>query len=288
MTAPLPAAVPETERSERGRSEPERAAWAGALLVALLVPPAAVLAIPDASLNVIASAAQALGLDAGQIPGLARATGLALPALVLCVPVAAVTARRFPARLVLLAGVALLLAGLAAARFADSVAFAGTVRVAQGAGAGIALPASLVVVWERGGRWLSALWAGSLAAALMAAMPLALRAVPVTVTDGTQGDWRRALAPYVWPAALAGPPRSPAWSRAGAAACPRCGTTSAASSCCRSRPRRASRSSRSPPRTAGRPAPGSSSPGPPGSRCSVSRSSGRGTRRRAARSRARS
>lgn len=204
VTAPLPAAAPEAECSERERPGPERAAWAGALLVALLVPPAAVLAIPDTSLNVMASAAQALGLDAGRIPALARATGLALPALVLCVPVAAVTARRFPARLVLLAGVALLLAGLAAARFADSVAFAGTVRVAQGAGAGIALPASLVVVWERGGRWLSALWAGSLAAALMAAMPLALRAVPATVPDGTQGDWRRALAPYVWPAAVAG------------------------------------------------------------------------------------
>ncbi|WP_370786168.1 hypothetical protein, partial [Actinomadura fibrosa] len=141
--------------------------------------PAAVLVVPDTSANVISAAVRALGLGDGQVAGLLRATGLALPALLLTVPLAAVAARRFRAGSVLTTGTLVLLGGLGAVRFASAVPLAGTIRAAQGVGAGLMLPASLVLVWERGSRALSALWAGVLAGALLAAMPVVLHAVPL-------------------------------------------------------------------------------------------------------------
>ncbi|MFC4049087.1 hypothetical protein ACFOY4_05275 [Actinomadura syzygii] len=172
----------------------------GAVLLTLTAPPAAVLVVPDAAGDVVPAAAHALGLGDGGVPALLRATGLSLPALLVAVPLGAVAARRFPALGVLATGLAVLLAGLGTARLADSVALAGTVRAAQGAGAGIVLPASLVLVWERRSRALAALWAGVLAGMLIIAMPLALRAVP---PGDVSRDWRDALAPYPWPALAA-------------------------------------------------------------------------------------
>ncbi|MBW8484077.1 hypothetical protein [Actinomadura parmotrematis] len=169
-----------------------RLAAAAAALLSLTALPAIVLVLPDTTLNVVAAAAAGLGLDTGGQRALLRATGLSLPALLLAVPAAAVAARRFAARAVLLTGVLLLLAGVLAASLAGSVAVVGAVRAVQGAGAGIALPATLVIVWERRSGPLTAVWAGTLAAGLIAAMPVALRAVPL---GGPDADWRRALAP---------------------------------------------------------------------------------------------
>ncbi|MFG2091208.1 MULTISPECIES: hypothetical protein [unclassified Spirillospora] len=180
-----------------------RLAVPGALLLTFTALPAAVLVVPDAAFHVVPAAARALGLGDTEIAGLLRATGYSLPALLLAVPLAAVAARRFPAWRVLVTGVAVLLAGLGAARFADSVPLVAVVRAAQGAGAGIVLPASLVLVWERGSRVLAAAWAGALAGTLIFAMPLALKAVPMPAEGTAVPDWRVALAPFPWPAVAA-------------------------------------------------------------------------------------
>ncbi|WP_433335461.1 hypothetical protein [Spirillospora sp. CA-294931] len=177
---------------------PDRAAHAGALLLALTAIPAVALVLPDTSLNVMEPARASLGLQDEQIPGLLRAAGLTLPALLLTVPLAAVTARRFSPRLVLLAGLLFLVAGIGAARYAGTVPLVAAARVAQGVGAGVVLPATLVLVWERGSRVLTAVWAGALVAALMFAMPLALHEVPLGGSD-----WHAALAPFPWPALAA-------------------------------------------------------------------------------------
>ncbi|MEO3824766.1 hypothetical protein [Actinomadura sp. B10D3] len=191
-----PAAGPPTGDAAQEAAEGaarRRFAALGTLLLTLTAVPAAVLVVPDASVNVVPAAAHALGLGRGDVPALLRATGLSLPALVAAVPLGAVAARRLPAWAVLVAGLVALLAGLWAARFAHSVALAGTVRAVQGAGAGIVLPASLVLVWERRSRTLAAVWAGALAGALVLAMPLALGAVPPE--GGIARDWSAALAP---------------------------------------------------------------------------------------------
>ncbi|RKS77305.1 hypothetical protein BZB76_2686 [Actinomadura pelletieri DSM 43383] len=183
--------------SPDGRVRRRRAA-VGALLLTLTATPAAVLVVPDVTVNVMPAAVGALDLSDADIPVLLRATGMALPVLLAAVPVAAVAARRFSAWSVLATGLAVLLMGLGAAGYARSVPLAGTVRAVQGAGAGIILPACLVLVWERRSKALTAAWAGTLAGALIVAMPLALAAVPATVPD-----WRVALAPHQWPAVAA-------------------------------------------------------------------------------------
>ncbi|WP_199747928.1 SOS response-associated peptidase family protein, partial [Actinomadura sp. WAC 06369] len=200
----------EAEKKKRPQKQPFfiRPKVGGLLAVAAAVP-ASVLVLPDATAGVVPDAAAALGFDGGDggaVAGLLRATGLALPALVVAVPLAALAARRFPAWTVLAAGLLTLVAALGAARAVDSVALAGTVRALQGVGAGTALPAALVLAWERGGRAPAAAWAGLLAAALLLATPLVLDAVPQPPGDdpaGTGRDWRAALAPWTWPAAAA-------------------------------------------------------------------------------------
>ncbi|RFS83229.1 hypothetical protein D0T12_24095 [Actinomadura spongiicola] len=185
-----------------GRARRRRAA-AGALLLTLTATPAAVLVVPDATVNVVPAALSALDLDGADIPVLLRATGLSLPVLLAAVPLAAVAARRFNALPVLATGLAVLLAGLGAAGYARSLPLAGTVRAVQGAGAGIILPACLVLVWERRSRALTAAWAGTLAGALIVAMPLVLTAVPAPAGGKAVPDWRVALVPYQWPAVAA-------------------------------------------------------------------------------------
>ncbi|MEU9020219.1 hypothetical protein [Actinomadura sp. NPDC048394] len=180
-----------------------RSAALGALLTAVTVLPAAVLVVPDATAGAVPAAARALGLGDARVPALLRATGLSLPALALTVPLAAVAARRLPAWAVLATGLVVLLGGLGAVRFAGSVPLVGAVRAVQGAGAGIALPASLVLVWERRNAALSALWAGVLAAALLVAMPVALHAVPPPRTGAAASGWPAALAPFPWLAGAA-------------------------------------------------------------------------------------
>ncbi|GAA2132528.1 hypothetical protein [Actinomadura napierensis] len=175
----------------------------GALLTAVTVLPAVVLVVPDTTAGVMPAAARALGLGDAGVPALLRATGLALPALALAVSLAAVAARRLPAWTVLATGLVVLLGGLAAVRFAGSVPQIGAIRIAQGAGAGTALPASLVLVWERRNAALAALWAGVLAGSLLLAMPLAMHAVPAPRPGAAAGDWHAALAPMPWLAGVA-------------------------------------------------------------------------------------
>jgi hypothetical protein len=166
----------------------------GAALVALAAPPAAALVLPDLSPQVLDGARAELGPGSG----LLRAAGLTFPALVVTVPAAAVASRTTRrVRAVLFAGLVCLLAGLAAVRYTETVQLVAAGRLAQGVGAGIVLPASAVLVWEMRSRFLAALWAGSLAAGLVGAMPLTLYLVR------TGGDWRVALAPFPWPALVA-------------------------------------------------------------------------------------
>ncbi|QKG21318.1 hypothetical protein ACTIVE_2956, partial [Actinomadura verrucosospora] len=203
----VPVAAPDRPAAGAGAAARRRSAALGALLAAVTAVPAAVLVVPDATAGTVPAAAHALGLRDAQIPALLRATGLSLPALALTVPLAAVAARRLPAWAVLATGLAVLLGGLGAVRFAGSVPLAGAVRAVQGAGAGIALPASLVLVWERRNAVASALWAGVLAAALLVAMPLAMRAalhdVPPPRAGAAPSGWPAALAPFPWLAAAA-------------------------------------------------------------------------------------
>jgi hypothetical protein len=168
-------------------------AMPGAALLALAAPMAAALVVPDLSPQVMEGARA----DLGTAPGLVRAAGLTLPALVLTVPPAAVMARRFPARALLLVGLLCLIAGLAAVRYGETVSTIATGRLLQGIGAGVVLPAPVVLVWAMRSRFLAALWAGALAAGLLLAMPLSLYLLPAS------DDWRVALAPFPWPATAA-------------------------------------------------------------------------------------
>ncbi|MGI5164242.1 hypothetical protein ACQEU3_07800 [Spirillospora sp. CA-253888] len=201
---PASADLPSGAGDGSGGTGVRRSATIAAVLVTVTALPAVVLALPDTTLNVVDEAGTALGLRAGGLRDLLRATGLTLPALLLAVPPAAVAARRLPVRAVLVTGLLILLAGVLAAPMAGSVAAIAAVRAGQGVGAGIVLPAVLLLVWERRDNALTALWAGTLAAALLAAMPLALRAVPMRVSETAAPiAWHTALAPYRWPAAAA-------------------------------------------------------------------------------------
>ncbi|WP_018658316.1 hypothetical protein [Actinomadura flavalba] len=180
----------------------------GLLLVTVAGVPAAVLTLPDTVAGVLPRAAADLGLSADG-HALLRATGLTLPALLLAVPLGALAARTWPAGRVLTGGLALLAAGVAAAPLAASVPVTAALRAAQGAGAGLVLSAVLALITAaatpRARTLLGAVWAGTLVAALLTAMPLALAAVPST---GASGPWQDALAPHPWPvlAALAAVP----------------------------------------------------------------------------------
>src|SRR6266545_3289746 len=99
----------------------------GALLVIITSVPAAVLVIPNTMSYVVAQAVRDLGLPAAQAPGMVRAAGLALPALLLAVPLAAVLARRVPAAIVLIAGLGAVLGGEIAAEFTGSIPALGAV-----------------------------------------------------------------------------------------------------------------------------------------------------------------
>jgi hypothetical protein len=164
-----------------------------ALLIVLSAVPMAVLMLPNTASYVVGSATGGLGLSGAQPADLIRAGGLALPALLLAGPIAAVAARRLPAWSVLLAGIIAVLCGELAANQVTSVLLVGVVRVIEGFGAGAILPASLVLVWERPGRRaLAGIWAGVLTAALIMAMPLDL----ITMPAANSAHWRTILQPY--------------------------------------------------------------------------------------------
>ncbi|MEV4168915.1 hypothetical protein [Nonomuraea sp. NPDC049709] len=154
----------------------------GLLVVASL--PLAVVAIP----NTLSVVARLLPGDLDQA-GLMRTHGLALPALMLTVPLAAAALRRVPVAHLLVGGLALMALSEAAGGYAGSELVVGAVRVARGIGAGLILPATLAAVWDRVPA-LRALWVGVFSLSLLTAQALALW--PLDEVD----SWRVTLQPY--------------------------------------------------------------------------------------------
>ncbi|GAA3470235.1 hypothetical protein [Nonomuraea roseola] len=184
-------AVPPIERSQAvGLAGPltgTRYSWLLDLILGLLIVaalPLAILAIP----NTVSLVAGLLPADMDKL-GLIRAHGLALPAMMLTVPLAAVLVQRMKAAPILLVGLAVLAAADAAGGFAGSALVVGVLRVVHGVGAGLLIPALLMAAWERA-PLLRALWTGMLAVSLLAAQALAL--LPL---DNAR-DWRITLQPY--------------------------------------------------------------------------------------------
>ncbi|MFF3441290.1 hypothetical protein [Streptosporangium sp. NPDC002721] len=153
------------------------------LLVAVVLP-LAIVAIP----NTISVVAALLPPEISQI-AMIRAHGLALPAMVLTVPVAAVAVHRTRAAPMMVAGLTLLALADAAGGYAGSTALVGVLRVLHGIGAGLLVPATLMAVWGRS-VLLRAVWAAALTASLLAAQALALW--PLDQVD----SWRVTLQPY--------------------------------------------------------------------------------------------
>ncbi|MET8341043.1 hypothetical protein [Streptosporangium canum] len=153
------------------------------LLVAVVLP-LAIVAIP----NTISVVAALLPPEISQI-AMVRAHGLALPAMVLTVPLAAVAVRRVRAAPLLVAGLTLLAVADAAGGYADSTLLVGVLRVLHGIGAGLLVPATLAAVWERS-PLLRAVWGGMLAVSLLTAQALALWPLDEV------SSWRVTLQPY--------------------------------------------------------------------------------------------
>lgn len=193
--------VPQPRPSDDSAAKRDVVGFLALAAVILGAVPAAISVLPNTVSYVVPTALRDLGLADGQAGDLVRACGLALPALLLVVPVAGVVARRTRAWPVLFAGLMLLVGAEAAAAYVPGVLAVGGVRVAEGAGAGLVLPATLALTWERRERRTGAgLWAGALVASLLLATPLALHAIP---TAGGVA-WRSVLHPYgmLAPAAL--------------------------------------------------------------------------------------
>jgi hypothetical protein len=155
------------------------------LLTAVALP-LAIVAIP----NTISIVAALLPPDV-PTEEMMRAHGLALPAMLVTVPVAALAVRRFRAAPVLVAGLALLALADASGGFAESADLVGVLRVIHGIGAGMLVPGTLAAAAERPRRnILLPIWTGMLAASLLSAQALAL--LPLDEVD----SWRVTLQPY--------------------------------------------------------------------------------------------
>jgi hypothetical protein len=155
------------------------------LLIAVALP-LAILAIP----NTISVVAALLPPGVSQVE-MMRAHGLALPAMLLTVPLGAVAARRFRAAPIAVGGLSLLAVADAAGGFAGSATMVAVLRVLHGVGAGLLVPATLVAAAERPKKdILLPLWAGVFAASLLAAQALALW----PIDDVT--SWRVTLQPF--------------------------------------------------------------------------------------------
>jgi hypothetical protein len=165
----------------------------------LSVVPLALLQLP----NLIASGMPAATLARIAGPNgaadLVRAAGLTLPIMVCVVPVGALLARRHRAWPTLLAGVVLIGCADLLGDSARTLALIGLDRALHGLGAGLALPASLAVAWERSGRWrrlLSRCWMVIMLVSLLGAVPLLRDRL-------TGGHWQVAVAPLPWLTAAA-------------------------------------------------------------------------------------
>ncbi|MFI6291624.1 hypothetical protein ACIBEJ_08555 [Nonomuraea sp. NPDC050790] len=184
-------AVPPIQRSPNaaaaGPTAGAKSPWLQDLVLGLLIVaalPLAIIAIP----NTVSVVADLLPVEIDRV-GLMRAHGLALPAMMLTVPLAAVALRRVRVTYVVVAGLALLAAADAAGGYAGTTFMVGVLRVLHGVGAGIVLPATLVAAWGRP-PVIRAVWAGMLAVSLLAAQALALW--PLHRVD----RWQVTLQPY--------------------------------------------------------------------------------------------
>ena len=184
-------AVPPIQRSPNapsaGPSAGVRIPWLldsvlGLLIIVAL--PLAIIAIPNT-----VSVVSGLLPDGFDKLALMRAHGLALPAMILTVPLAAVALRHVKVPHMLLGGLAVLALADAAGGFAGSTFLVAVLRVLHGIGAGLLIPATLVAAWERP-MALRAIWTGMLSFSLLAAQALALW--PLDEVD----DWRVTLQPY--------------------------------------------------------------------------------------------
>jgi hypothetical protein len=154
----------------------------GLLIVVAL--PLAVVAIPNT-----VSVVSGLLPESFDKLALMRAHGLALPAMILTVPLAAVALRRIKVAHMLVGGLALLALADAAGGFAGSTFVVAVLRVLHGVGAGLLVPATLIAAWDRSPA-LRAVWTGVLAFSLLGAQALALWPL-----DDVE-DWRVTLQPY--------------------------------------------------------------------------------------------
>lgn len=195
--------LPEIRPESRDVQRRDPAGLAILLIVLVTAIPAAVLVLPNTASYVVPQAARDLGLSGGEAAGFVRAAGLAMPALLLTTPLAAVLARRRTPWGVLFGGLALMLCAQASAAYATSVPLTGLVRAVQGVGAGAVLPAALLLACERPERRLATgVWAAVLTGSLLLATPAVLAATP-----GPYGvyaaEWRVILHPYWWLGATA-------------------------------------------------------------------------------------
>src|SRR5690606_26932579 len=114
------------------------------VLLVCLALPLALVAVPN-TISLVSS----LLPPALPAPDVVRAHGLALPAMMLRVPLAAVLLRRVRAAIVIVGALALLVAADVAGGHADSVMSIALIRVVRGVAGGALLPATLAAVWER-------------------------------------------------------------------------------------------------------------------------------------------
>jgi hypothetical protein len=171
------------------------------MAVVAAVIPLAVVQIPDA----IAWALPPRLADAGpaMVASLLRVSGLALPAMAIAAPLAALAVRRMRAGPVLLAGLLVIAAADVAGGIAHTVLEIGADRSMHGLGAGIVLAATAAIVAEQqqqqARRVVAGWWARVLAGWWAAVTVAGLAAAPELMRHRVvPGDWRAALQPYPW------------------------------------------------------------------------------------------
>jgi hypothetical protein len=188
-TAPIRPSSPARPVSARRRIAADGAAAA----VLVLVTPLCLLQAPNAIAWALNTAGGVAASPQGSTAVL-RAAGLALPVMAAVAGIAALAVLRLRAWPVLLSGLLIMAAGDALGGSARTVTAIGVVRVLHGIAAGLALPATVALAWDRGSRprrWLAALWSAATVAGLAAAPAVARARL-------TTGGWPAALAPYPW------------------------------------------------------------------------------------------
>jgi hypothetical protein len=164
-----------------------------AAAVVAAVTPLCLLQAPNAIAWALGPAGGAAG-GTGTSAAVLRAAGLALPAMAGAAGIAGLAVVRWRAWSVLLTGLLIMAVADVLGGSARTVAAIGTVRVLHGLAAGLALPATLGLAWERRPRprrLLAALWAAVTVAGLTAVSAVARERL-------ASGGWHGALAPYPW------------------------------------------------------------------------------------------